>query len=90
MGVVDLDDVLLVEVGQGAIGLDVLADNGLDRGGDKEILLLEAQALALVVVVLGVKDLGNDLGHGLFLASLQVLAPAEEAHVDRRGALGIP
>ena len=50
MGVVDLDDVLLVEVGQGAVGLDVLADDGLDGGGNEEVLLAQAQALALVVV----------------------------------------
>ena len=90
VGVVDLDDVLLVEVGQGAVGLDVLADDGLDGGGDEEILLAQAQALALIVVVLGVENLGDDLGHGLFLVGLQILALAEQAHVNGRGALGVP
>mgnify|MGYP006922401481 CR=1 FL=1 len=37
------------------VGLDVLAHDGLDRGGDEEVLLAQAQALALIVVVLGVE-----------------------------------
>ena len=40
VGVVDLDHVLLMEVLQGAEGLNVLADNGLHGGGDEEVLLL--------------------------------------------------
>ena len=90
VGVVDLDDVLLVEIFQGAVGLQVTGDDGLHRGGDEEVLLLQAQGLALVVVVLGVEDLGDGLRHGLVLGSLQVLAPGEEGHVHRPGGPGIP
>ena len=46
VGVVDLDDMLEVEVAQGAVLGPVLAHDGLDGGGDEEILLLEAQGLA--------------------------------------------
>ena len=90
MGVVDLDDVLLVEVPQGAVLGLVLPADVLHGGGDEEILLLEPQGLALVVVVLGVEDLGDGLGHGLLLHGLQVLAPGEEGHVQGDGALGVP
>ena len=90
VGVVDLDDVLEVEVAQGAVLRPVLAHDGLDRGGDEEVLLLQAQGLALVVVVLGVEHLGDGLGHGLLLHRLQILAGGEQAHVHRRGALGVP
>ena len=77
MGVVDLDDMLLVEVAEGAVLRLVLAADVLHGGGDEEILLLEPEGLALVVVVLGVEDLGDGLGHGLLLGGLQVLAPGE-------------
>ena len=40
VGVVDLDDVLFMEVAQGAILGAVLTDDGLHRGGDEEVLLL--------------------------------------------------
>ena len=42
------------------------------------------------MVVVGVEDLGDDLGHGLLLHRLQVLAPGVEGHVHRQGALGVP
>ncbi len=90
VGVVDLDDVLLMEVPQGAVLRLVLAADALDCGGDKEVLLLEPQGLALIVVVLGVEDLGDGLGHGLLLHGLEVLAPGEEGHIQGRGALGVP
>ena len=90
VGVVDLDDVLLVEIPQGAVLGLVLPADVLHGGGDEEVLLLQAQGLALVVVVLGVEDLGDGLGHGLLLHGLQVLAPGEEGHVQRDGALGVP
>ena len=90
MGIVDLDGVLLVEVAQGAVLSAVLAHDGLHGGGDKEVLLLQTQGLALVVVVGGVDDLGDDLGHGLLLDGLQILTAAVQGHVHRSGALGVP
>ena len=46
MGVVDLDHMLLVEVVQSAVMGQMLAENGLNGGGDEEVLLLQSQALA--------------------------------------------
>ena len=90
MGVVDLDDMLFMEIVEGAILGPVLADNGLDRGGYKEILLLQAQGFPLVVVVVGVEDLSDDLRHGLLLHSLEILAPGVEGHIHRDRTLGVP
>ncbi|CDC68560.1 uncharacterized protein BN503_01437 [Oscillibacter sp. CAG:155] len=90
MGVVDLDDVLLVEVLQCAVDLQVLGCDGLHRGGDEEVLLLEPQGLALQVVILGIEDLGDGLCHCLLLGSLQILAPGEQRHIQRLGGTGVP
>ena len=90
MGVVDLDDMLLVEVAQRAILGTVLADDRLGGGGDEEILLLQPQGLALVVVVIGIEHFCDDLGHGLLLHRLQVLTPGVEGHIHGDRALGVP
>ena len=90
MGVVDLDDVLLVEVTERAVLLDVLAGDGLHRRRDEEVLLLQAQGLALIVPVLGIEDLRDDVRHRLLLCRLQILSVAEELHVDGLGALRLP
>ena len=68
----------------------MLADDGLDGGGDEEILLLQAQGFALVVVIVGVEDLGDDLRHGLLFHRFQILAPGVQGHVHRQRALGVP
>ena len=90
VGVVDLNDVFLMEVGHSLVVLDVLAHNGLHGGGHKEVLLAQAKALALIMVVLRVEDLGDYLRHSLLLAGPQIFALAEQAHVDRLGTLGVP
>ena len=90
MGVVDLDDVLLVEVFQGAVGLDVLPCDGLHGGRNEEILLLQPQGLALIVVVLRIQHFGDDVRHGPLLPGPQVLPLAEQLHVDGLGTLGVP
>ena len=90
VGVVDLDDVLLVEVLHRAVLLDVLADDGLDGGGDEEILLLETEGLALVMVVLRIEHLADGIGHGALLRRVEVLTLAEQLHVDGLGAAGLP
>ena len=90
VGVVDLNDVLLVEVLQGAVDLDMLAGDGLHGGGNEEVLLLQPQGLALVVVVLGVQHLADGVRHGTLLRRLQILALTEQLHVDGLGAAGLP
>ena len=77
MGIVDLQNIFLMEVAQRAIHVQVLFGNGLHRGGHKEILLLEPQRLALVMIVLGVENFGNGLCHGLLLGGLEILPPGE-------------
>ena len=42
------------------------------------------------MVVIGVEDLGDDLGHGLLLHRLEILAPGVQGHVHRDGAFGVP
>ena len=90
VGVVDLDDVVAGEGANIAPLAHMLAHDVLGGGGDEEILLLEAQELTLDVVVGGVEDLGDDLGHGALLHALDILALGEEVHVQRVGALGVP
>ncbi|MPM68013.1 hypothetical protein SDC9_114939 [bioreactor metagenome] len=90
MGVVDLKHVFLVEVGHGAKLRHVLLRDALHRGGNKEILLLKPQGLALLVVVVGVKDLGNHLRHGLVLRGLEILALGVKAHIHGLGGFCVP
>ena len=88
VGVVDLDDVLLMEVLHGTVQFGVLG--GLDGGGDEEILLLQPQGLALVVVVLRIEYLTDGVRHGALLGGVEVLPLAEELHVDGLGAPRLP
>ncbi len=90
MGVVDVDGDLFGQVFQGAVGLEMLSQNGLQRGGAQQILLLQPQPLALDMVVGGVKDLGDGLGHGVLLQGADVVAPGEGRHVKALGQLGGP
>ena len=42
------------------------------------------------MVVRGIQDLGDDLGHGPLLHALDIVALGEEVHIQRVGALGVP
>ena len=90
VGVVDLDDVVLGEAAHVAPLGDVLAQDVLGAGGDEEILLLEAQGLALDMIVGGIEHLGDDLGHRALLHALDVLALGEEVHIQGVGAVRLP
>ena len=90
VGVVDLDDVLLMEVLHGTVQFGVLGGDGLEGGGHEEVLLFQPQRLALQMIVLRIEDLGNGLCHGLVLRGLQVLAPGEQGHIHRLGGPGVP
>ena len=68
----------------------MLAGDGLHRGGHEEVLLLQPQGLALVVIVLGIQHLGDHVGHGPLLAGAEILALGEQLHVDGLGGLGVP
>ncbi len=82
MGVVKVYGRQLRQVVQVAVGKEVPSYNILHRGGNQEILLGKAQKLALGVVVLGIEDLGDDVGHGLLLHCPHIVAAAEEVHVE--------
>ena len=90
MRVVYVHDVVLGKGAHVAPLLAVLLDYGLRRGGDEEVLLLEAERLALHVVVRRVEHLGDDLGHGALLHALDVLALGELVHVEGVGAVRLP
>ena len=88
--VVNVDNVVLGEGAHVAPGAAMVADDVLRGGGDEEVLLLEAQGLALHVVVGGVEHLGDDLGQGALLHALYVLALGEAVHIEAVGAVGLP
>ena len=90
MGVVDVDGYLVGQGAQGLVALDVAPQDGLQGGRAEEILLAQAQALALDVVVGGIEDLGKGLGHGVLLQGAHVVAPGEGRHVEALGELGGP
>ena len=90
VSVVYLDNVVLGEGADIAVALHVLSDDALCGRGHEEILLLQAQGLALDVVVGGIEHLGDDLGHGALLKALDVLALGEQVHIQGCGAAGVP
>ena len=91
MGVVDVDGHLVREDGPVvAVDVDEVLHRVLYGRGGEEILLLQAQLLALVAVVVGIEDLGDDLRQLALLHGLGVLAAVEVQHVDLRHGLGGP
>ncbi len=91
MGVVDVDGYLIREDGPVfAVDLDEIPHGIAHGGGGEEILLLQPQLLAFVVIIVGIEHLGDDfrqlpLGHGL-----DVLAGIEGFQVDSLGGPGGP
>ena len=86
MGVVDVDGHLVREDGPlGAVDGQEVAHDVLHGGGGEEVLLLQAQLLALPGVVVGIEHLGDDLGQLALLHGLDVLAAVEGGHVDALG-----
>ena len=89
MGVVELDGHLVGQVLEGAVGGQVVLDDVADRGGGQEILLAQAEDLALDVVVVGVQDLGDQLGRSALAHGGAVVAQGEAGHI-KVGGLGLP
>ena len=83
VGVVDVEDRL---VGQQLVVVSVPALKILQRvlqaGGHQEIVLAQPQRLALVMVVLGVKHLGDHVGQVLLLGGAHIVAHGKGGQVQ--------
>ena len=82
MRVIEMDGNLVRQVGKRAVDRHVVADDALAGSGAEEILLCQAEQLALGVVVGGVQHLGDRLGVGILLHRLRVLPLREQTHVE--------
>jgi hypothetical protein len=77
VGVVELDGNLLGELLPGTLGLLEAANDVVQRGGDPEVLLLQAQLLAPLKVVVGVEHGADGLGALLVSNGAFVVAAVE-------------
>ena len=84
MRVVDVDRGLLRQQVQRPVAVLVVVDDVLQRGGNEEVLLFQAQRLALVMVVCGIQDLRDHLRFVLLFHAAQVIALREELHIEVR------
>ena len=89
MGIVQLDGHLVGQVLEGAVGGQVVLDDVADGGSRQEVLLAQAEDLALNVVVVGVQHLGDELGAGVLAHCGVVVAQREAGHIEVR-SLGLP
>ncbi len=91
MRVVDVDDDLLRQLAPvRAVELLEVLEDVLETGGGEEILLLQAEQLAFVVVVFGVEDVGDSFRQFLFLRRLHIVAVVEVAQVNALRGAGAP
>ena len=90
MGVVELDRGLLGEIVPILIAPPEASDDVLERAGDEEILLDEAEFLAALGVVIGIEHLGNGLARVLVVHRLVVAAAVEGLEVEILRRLGGP
>ena len=81
VGVVDMDSHLVAYIIERAVLAQVAVDYILNGRGDEEILLAQAKALALGMVIRGIEYLAYDLSHGVLLHGAQVIALIEGVHV---------
>ena len=91
MGVVDVEDALVrQQIKVVAIILFEILQRVLQGGAGEEVMLLQPQHFAFIVLVFGVQHLGDHFGHLHFFHGLHVLAFAEGAQVDALLAAGAP
>ena len=84
VGVVDMNSHLVAYIIERAVFAQVAVDYILNGRGDEEILLAQAQALALGMVIRGIEDLAYDLRHGVLLHGAQIIALIKGVHVNFR------
>mmetsp|Transcript_74151 Transcript_74151/g.163987 ORF Transcript_74151/g.163987 Transcript_74151/m.163987 type:complete len:458 (+) Transcript_74151:1250-2623(+) len=70
--------------------LDELAEDILDRGTAEEVLLPQAQDLALVLVVVGIKHRGDVLSPASLLDGIRIVALVEGVKIELRGGASAP
>ena len=91
MRIVDVEDNLIRQhVPVGAVYLLEVVQSVLNRRGGQEILLLEAQLLAFLVVVLRIQNLRDGLDQRTILVRRSVIAAVELDHIDGRDGAGRP
>ena len=90
VGVVELEDDALGQVAQVEVARQHLVEEVAQRARDEEVLLLEAQLLALRRRVLRVEDLGDVLRERLRPDGLRVVAGVEDLQVERPRRAGAP
>ena len=91
MRVVDVDgDFVREDVPIRAVGLFKIAHDVLHRGAGEEILLLEPQLLALVMVVFGIEHLGDHFAQLALFHGAHIIPAVERLHVDFLGRFGRP
>jgi hypothetical protein len=90
MGVVELHCEFLVEALRRDLLHPVDAQHVLQRTGDKEVLLLQAQLLALDLLVIRIQHLGDVLRGDLLVDRAPVIAAVEGGEIERLGRLGTP
>ena len=90
VGVVELHREVLVEVVQVRVLDQVQADHVLQGAGDEEILLPQAQRLALELLVVGIENLGDVLGLDLLRHRAEVVAHVEVGEIEALRRLGAP
>jgi len=88
VGVVELDGHLLRELVPVLVAPAEAADDVLERAGDEEVLLDEAELLAALGVVVGIEHLGDGLTGVLVAHRLLVTAAVEGLEVEILGRLG--
>ena len=89
VGIVQLDADLVGQVVQRAVLVQVVLQDIRDGRSREEILLAQTQDLTLGVVVVGVEDLGDQLGRGRPADGRVVVAGVEAAHI-KAGGLCLP
>ena len=90
MGVVQLHRKLFVELGDRQFLRAQDAEHVLQRAGDEEILLFEAQLLAAQLLVVRIEDLAEVLRDDLLVDGAVVIAAVEAGEVEGFRRLGAP
>ena len=88
--VVELEDHSFGQLAQVEAGRQHVVQVVAQRTGHEEVLLLEAELLALRGRILGVEHLADVLGERLGTDRLQVVAAVEHVQVEGLGRLGAP